>query len=259
MDARVEARLMESVSMSRQSGIAQKRNGSTTQWLFGQMLDRIQQGAWPVGESIPAERELLAEFGVSRFPLREALSMLRGLGILDIAHGRKGIVRPVDSDLLGRLFPLMLSLEGPQTFRQVFEVRLAIESQTAYSAAERRTEEDVDRLTELVERFREQVNQDTAQASQTDLEFHQAIAHSTGNPLLPALLKALSGFVLFAQGESFKHDIQRARRAAEAHEMIADAIRMQDAQWARAAMEAHLRYAAGGVLQDEISLRVLPE
>jgi DNA-binding FadR family transcriptional regulator len=41
--------------------------------------------------------------------------------------------------------------------------------------------------------------------------------------------------------------------------MIADAIRMQDAQWARAAMEAHLRYAAGGILQDEVSLRVLPQ
>ena len=59
---------------------------------------------------------------------------------------------------------------------------------------------------------------------------------------------------MFAQGESFKHDIERARRAAEADEMIADAIRMHDAQWARAAMETHLRYAAGGLLQDEVVL-----
>lgn len=91
---------------------AKRENGSTTQWLFQQMLDRIERGDWPVGESIPSERALLAEFGISRFPLREALSMLRGLGILDISHGRKSVVRQIDSDILGRLFPLMLSLEG---------------------------------------------------------------------------------------------------------------------------------------------------
>lgn len=135
----------------------------------------------------------------------------------------------------------------------MFEVRLAIEMQTAYSAAQRRTDEDLARLTDLVERFHREVNQDVEQAVHTDLEFHRKIGHASGNPLFPVLLKALSGFVLFAQAESFKHSMERARRAAEAHEMIVDAIRAQDPQWARSAMEAHLRYAASAVLQEEVT------
>ena len=187
--------------MTSEANVAQKRNGSTTQWLFGQMLDRIQQGVWPVGESIPAERELLAEFGVSRFPLREALSMLRGFGILDIGHGRKGIVRSVDSDLLGRLFPLMLSLKVP-------DVSAGVRCPLGHRISNRipggrathgRGVEPIERVGPAFSRSGEDR---PAEAIQTDLEFHQAIGHATGNLLFPALLTALSGFVLLPKARA---------------------------------------------------------
>src|SRR5687768_7710057 len=97
---------------------------STTEWLYTRMLERIQSGEWAVGSSIPSERTLMEEFGVSRVPLRESLSMLRALGVLDIGHGRCALVRRIDAGVLGHLFPLMLSMEGQQSFQQIFEVRL---------------------------------------------------------------------------------------------------------------------------------------
>ena len=232
-------------------GVVQKENGSTTQWLFEQMLDRIQQGVWPVGSKLPGERTLMTEFQVSRVPLRESLSMLRALGVLDIGHGRKSLVRQIDSDILGRLFPLMLSMKGPGTFRQVFEVRLAIECQTAYLAAQRRGEEDLVHLDVLVARQGRAIGHSVEEAVEADHEFHETIGQATGNPLFPILLKALSGFVIYAQWQSFEHDMERARQSVAAHGAIVEAIRAQDSQWARAAMEAHLRYAAASVFQNE--------
>ena len=69
--------------------------------------------------------------------IREALSMLRGLGVVEVNHGRRTRVKSVDAGTLSHLLPLMLIGGGQQTFDQVFEVRLALESQTAALAARR--------------------------------------------------------------------------------------------------------------------------
>lgn len=217
---------------------------SATHSVYLQMLDNIQHGQWPVGEAIPSERTLIDQFGVSRIAIREAVSMLRGMGVVDVGHGRRTRVRRVDSAVFGRLLPLMLFSDGQRTFDQVFEVRLAIESRTSFLAATARTAEHLRRLEELVERFRRQSADGDASATETDLEFHLLIAAATGNPLFPLLLEALARFVTFAQTESCRDDPRRSQRAALAHEAIAEALAAGDAERARVEMEAHLRYSA---------------
>ena len=226
---------------------------STAEWLYGQMIERIHSGEWSVGSSIPSERLLMEEFGVSRVSLREALSMLRALGVLDIGHGRCALVRRVDAGVLGHLFPLMLSMEGQQTFQQVFEVRLALEFRTAYLAALRRTEDDMRRIEMLLERFRTQVEEDLAEAIDTDLDFHVQIAESAKNPLFPLLLRSLAGFVKYVARESCRGDLVRLRRAVQAHESITEAIRWKDPERARVEMEAHLHYSANRIIRSGVA------
>src|SRR5262245_17142768 len=91
---------------------------STTQGLYSRMLDRIQAGEWPVGSAIPSERTLIDEFGVSRIAVREAVSMLRGLGVVEVSHGRRTRVRKIDARVLDQLLPLMLATGGQRTFQQ---------------------------------------------------------------------------------------------------------------------------------------------
>jgi GntR family transcriptional repressor for pyruvate dehydrogenase complex len=226
-----------------------RSQGSTTQAIFDQMLDRIRTGRWPVGTAIPSERSLIQEFGVSRIPLREALSMLRALGVLDTRQGRGSTIRNIDATVLGKLFPLMFNYQGQQTFRQVFELRLAVESRTAYLAAQRRNDDDVRRLQALADRYgRELDGGDTGVAAATDLEFHGAIAEATKNSLFPLLLKVLSGLVAYTLKEHGYSDVKRIQRARHAHESIAEAIEAQDAERARVEMEAHLRYSASRII-----------
>src|SRR4051794_13231072 len=103
-----------------------ENSGSKVEWLKRAMLDRIRSGEWPVGSLLPPERVLVEQFGTSRIALREAMSTLRALGVLDTEHGCGSTVRRIDASILEELLPLMLSLEGERPFAQTFELRLAL-------------------------------------------------------------------------------------------------------------------------------------
>jgi GntR family transcriptional repressor for pyruvate dehydrogenase complex len=216
---------------------------STTQFLFDEMLRRIQTGAWSVGEAIPSERTLIKEFEVSRIALREALSMLRSIGVLDTSHGRKSIVQCVGTDLLARLMPLVVSLDATASYRQVFEIRLAIEVPAAGLAALRRTPADLERLDEFAAKYARHVESGSSYYPEADLEFHLQIARSSQNPLFTALLNVISRYVIEVQVQSWGSGVSVASdRASRAHFAILEAVRDQDPERSRVEMEAHLRY-----------------
>src|SRR4051794_6320888 len=64
-----------------------------------QLLADIRSGRWRPGDRLPTEIELMARFGVSRAPIREAMQSLHLLGIVDISPRRGAIVRalPVEA------------------------------------------------------------------------------------------------------------------------------------------------------------------
>ena len=184
----------------------------------------------------------MKEFGVSRIAVREALSMLRSLGVLQTSHGRKSVVRRIGTDLLEKLFPLMLSLEGASGYREVFEARLAVEGPAAYLAAQRRTAGDLRRLEELLADFQRLPN--TEYVPEADLEFHLQIARATRNPLFSTLMSVISRYVIYLQTTSARSVLEVAsQRLGQDHADILEAIRSRDTERARVAMEAHLRRA----------------
>jgi GntR family transcriptional repressor for pyruvate dehydrogenase complex len=229
-----------------------ENSSSKVELLTHAMLDRIRRGEWPVGSLVPAERVLVEQFGASRIALREAMATLRALGVLDTEHGRGSTVRRVDATILEQLLPLMLSLEGEQPFEQTFELRLALESKTAYLAALRRTDDEMSQIERLVDEFRRQAEGELEGAIATDIEFHMAVARATHNPLFPIVLKAVSEFVKYVQTISCTNNPVRRARAVQAHEAICEAIRDRDAERARVEMESHLRYSARRILQSGV-------
>ncbi|MBN1457386.1 MAG: FadR family transcriptional regulator [Sedimentisphaerales bacterium] len=217
--------------------------------LFEKILDNIRLGIWPIGSAIPSERTLVSEFNVSRITVREALSMLKALGAISTSQGKRSVISPLDSNIISRLFPLMMSLQGEKTYEQIFEVRLAIESRTAYLAAVNRTEDDIVQIKALLEKLRIETSANIEQSIETDLQFHIQIAKSTQNPLFPALLNAISGFVTYVQVLSCRGNPVKRKRAMHFHETIADAIIGSDPERARVEMESHLRGSADKMLK----------
>ena len=220
--------------------------------LFEEMLEQIRSGHWAEGQKIPSERSLMARFGVSRVSIRETLSMLRAFGVLSTSQGRRSIVQKTDSKILGKMFPLILSMKGESTYQQIFEVRLALESRTSYMAAVNRTDEDLYELYEVLGELKRLLEDDLENSIEADLRFHIQIARSTGNPLFPLLLEALSGFVTYVQMISCKGDPARRQRALHFHESITEAIKDKDPEMARVEMESHLRTSADRILKSRM-------
>ena len=225
---------------------------SASMILFDRMLERIRTGRWPVGSKIPSERALMAEFGLSRVTIRESLSMLRALGVLSVSQGKASVVQKMDARMLGRMFPLMLSLEGERSYQQIFEVRLSIESRTSYLAALNRTDQDILKLEKILEQLKSHLARNVEASLESDLRFHIQIAKAAGNPLFPLLLEALSGFVAYVQFLSCKGDPVRRQRAIHFHESITQAIKDRDPERARVEMESHLRTSADRMLKSGV-------
>lgn len=61
--------------------------------LYEEMLSRIRSGEWAEGERVPSEQTLIAEFGTSRAPIRQALATLRAQGAVDGGRGAPPRVR----------------------------------------------------------------------------------------------------------------------------------------------------------------------
>lgn len=55
--------------------------------LYQEMARRIQSGAWETGDRVPSEKSLIAEFGTSRGPVRQALAALRAEGVITGGRG----------------------------------------------------------------------------------------------------------------------------------------------------------------------------
>ncbi|MFW5829230.1 MAG: FadR/GntR family transcriptional regulator [Planctomycetota bacterium] len=229
-------------------------SGTTTDRLFQAMLERIRDGRWPVGSLLPGERKLIEEFGVSRIPLREALSTLRALGLIQTVHGRGSMVQAIDAQVLACLFPLLLSMDGMGSFTHVLEVRLALEGQTAYLAALRCSDADLMALRACHAELRAAIDSDDDDRYvEADREFHQIIARASGNPLFPVLLQSLAGYYAYYIRKSCQAHPPNRFKALDFHQRIEAAIAARDGQAAQAVMTEHLRLSATHALEQGLA------
>ncbi len=133
------------------------------------------------GETLPSERELCAEFAVSRTVLREALARLRGDGYLESRQGAGTIVAAHPGRLSYR-FPTSAAL-GREDLKCIMELRVAVEVAAAELAAKRRLTADLKAMRTALNLMGDAVRART-DGSEADDQFHHAIAAASRNPHL---------------------------------------------------------------------------
>lgn len=153
------------------------------------LMDRIEEEELRPGDKLPSTAVMMADFGVSRPVIREALKTLEGRGIIQISNGRTAVIQPVTGEILRSFFKRAVVFEE-ENLREVLEIRYGIEVQCARLAAERRTEKHVAELNELVREMRDQLYESETY-TELDLQFHQLIAAATGNRLLYYLVRSI--------------------------------------------------------------------
>ncbi|MEV6234277.1 FadR/GntR family transcriptional regulator [Saccharopolyspora shandongensis] len=201
------------------------------------MLRRIGSGDWPVGEKIPSETSLAAEFGVGRSTVREAVRELAGRGLLESRHGSGVYVIRIDpvEDWATTVRKAVIS--------DVAEGRIAVEVEAARLAAAKRTDEDLAAITAAATRREALQHATPEEFVDADLAFHRAIAGAAHNTIITGLFDSLAERVREAMldmlGLMRESDAHRPVDQHE-HQEIADAIRAGDPEAAGRAARNHL-------------------
>ena len=209
--------------------------------LVDSLGNRIRDGRLAVGDKLPTEAAIMAEFDVSRTVVREAISKLQASGLVETRHGIGTFVLG-----LGQAPGFKITPDQFSTLRDVIavlELRIGVETEAAALAAQRRTDANIaamrvalDAVTKAVDEGRDAVA--------SDFQFHLEIARATQNSHFAELMGTLGSMIIprarLDAGDSQSDLRQYLRRVNGEHESIYDAIVGQDPDGARAAMRTHL-------------------
>ena len=162
---------------------------SLSQQVADQLEQQIVNGTYAVGDRIPTEPQLVEMFSVSRNTLREAIQSLTSAGILEVKQGDGTYVRATNR------FHAHMSMEFQQvSLSNILEARNALEITIAHLASQRRTDEDLVKIHELL--VARQTSEDVEKEdTQVDIAFHMAIAEASHNKILNDLYCSISTYL----------------------------------------------------------------
>lgn len=207
-----------------------------TQQVIEYIKDNIESGNWKVGEKIPSENELTAFLGVSRSSVRQAVSHFAGIGILESVHGKGTYL--IDDDIEEQSNRNKITAEDCRNVEKVLEFRRIIESEACYLAAKNSTPKLVEKLKKCLE-IMVQSREDTKKYVAADINFHQAICHASGNPLLEKSMNRI--FQENKKSQMLTRKTFGYNDGIYYHRLILKAIKNQDAEEARRQMFEHLQ------------------
>lgn len=180
------------------------------------------------GKLLPGSRldevELAKRFGVSRTPIREALSLLLGEGLVESRARRGAVVAHI----------------SPQRLIEMFEVMAELEAMCAHLAARRISEEELLAVEAAHEECRgAAANRDSDSYFYANERFHYAIYTASHNTFL------------FEQAAALQRKLRpyrrlqlrvrnRMQRSFEEHQAIVDALRAGDTEQAVRSMRNHV-------------------
>ncbi|MCY1160220.1 MAG: GntR family transcriptional regulator [Citricoccus sp.] len=234
---------------------------SRTEALVDHLRRRIVNGELAPGHKLPSENQLVAEHGVSRTVVREAMTRLQAEGLVHTRRGSGSFALTPPSGLgAGMSVPHEVPASSVTERLDLIDYRVAIESEAAALAATRRSDASADAVTraerDFAERARAEIPAQPAELLGLDFAFHRSVAEASGNPLLlealdvlgPAMI-AMPRARLDQSGEEADADRRSAVVAAE-HAAVAAAVVAGDALAAAAAMRSHLRNSARRFLEE---------
>ncbi len=213
-------------------------NKKISELVADQLQEWIETGKVQPGEKLPSVRELCDLFNVGRTAIRDAITTLKGKGLVDVRRGEGTYVKSYD---YSRIFDEILLLNQTD-IHKLFNVRKILEAGIAEMAAQARDPEDIHRIRTHMDQIKEAK---TIEGWKADYEFHLAIAEATKNEVLVLLLETISSTMKIAiKGchQIIMENPQLTREIVVQHENIYSAIKEGRPSEARASVIEHLTY-----------------
>lgn len=216
---------------------------STKVRLADQVMSDLQAmifNKYSPGDRLPVENELAQLFSVSRITIREAISKLSTMGIIDVRQGDGTFVKRLSpASFMQPMLP-MLALSDVD-LADVFDVRLLIESRAAELAAERITEEEQKKLQNTFDIMQQAaLSNEIRKYNELDVQFHKEIAAISGNQVIAVICELITEMIRESIFYSC-HIPSHIMNSVIYHNRIYNAIKDHNAPLAAQMMREHLR------------------
>jgi GntR family transcriptional repressor for pyruvate dehydrogenase complex len=220
--------------MSSFKPIKQNRvSGSVTE----QLKKAIILNEFKPGDKLPAERELAAQFSVSRLSIREALRPLENSGFIRVRQGVGGgvfVTEPNFEHLVDSFLDLFMT--NKITIPVLHQLRILVEVEGARLAALNVTPEYAKRLQEALA-LEELPMRSHADHLARKTPVHHIVAEMSGNVLFEVIVRFAMSAI--AQVLEFVQPDAEAMHPVGIHRPIVDAVLAGDPKAAMAAMKEH--------------------
>jgi GntR family transcriptional regulator, transcriptional repressor for pyruvate dehydrogenase complex len=214
------------------------RQAGPTVEITRRLLEYLLSGQLRPGQKIPSERQLAEALEVGRGALREAIKSLSLLGLLEQRIGDGTYLSRSSSDLLPQVIEWGLLL-GEKRLDDLLEARYHLEILLSELAAQRRTEEQLARLREIVAEMHAAGSDDLDGYVRADIAFHLQLAACSGNTVLAGVLTNIRS-LLQAWASRVIHTAGETHTSLAMHQPILTALENGDPEAARRAMTLHM-------------------
>jgi DNA-binding GntR family transcriptional regulator len=202
-------------------------NQTLAEKVFSELATAIVRGEIRPGERL-SEQALVDRYGGSRAPMREAIQKLEARNlVVRVPHAGARVVS--------------LSLEE---LRDIYEVRLELESMACRLAAERMTDSEVAALQELLLEHARTIEADQGQSyyqKSGNLDFHFRIIEGSKNCRLHQMLCGDLYHIIRMYRYQTSTSSKRPQQALGEHQRIVEAIAARDAELAELLMRRHIQ------------------
>ena len=212
--------------------------------MYMRVIDYIKQeitaGRLQVGSKLPPERTMAEMLGVSRNSVREAVRVLEIMGTTVSVQGAGHFIASNFESAMVETLSLMFVLKKLD-FRQISQLRYALELKSFTLAVNHATEQDLADLREIISQLDMGLKEEEENVL-LDKRLHYSIARASGNQLFVEILQALSDvmdrFIADLRRDIMSEESQK-RKLYDVHRRIVENIFTKDIAAGSAAVAEH--------------------
>jgi GntR family transcriptional regulator, transcriptional repressor for pyruvate dehydrogenase complex len=201
------------------------------------------------GDKLMTERELAEQLGVGRSSIREAITVLRAQGVVEVRHGEGTYLLNRPEELVTSLSAELIEAHIDHPY--IWETRQALEVQCARIAASRSTAEDLAEMSAGLALMAAEIEAG-APGLEGDRRFHLGVAAASHNPILIELINGIRRAFDLTSETSLTRPGQPCK-SLEDHKRIYDAIAAGDPEQAAALMFTHLVSTTHDLVDQRVS------
>ena len=197
------------------------------------IMQMIERGELREGDRLPNEQDFAKQLGISRGILREGLAQLKAQGIISRKPKDGTYILPQEKGKSGMAESTQRMIKA-SSFRNIMDMRDALEQKAAVLAVERATDEELEELREIVLKQEQYVGEDDL-----DYYFHYRLVELSGNSIFMGIVNTYFGEIRDIRDNNLNTSDHK-REVQDEHLAIIDAICRRDRAAAVAAVENHM-------------------